>query len=87
MYIRVYTSYMSMAKIFWSGNSQAVRLPRDMRFPKNVGELEMVKDGERLILSPRTHKEFGSDFLAVLGSMPDFRRPPQKRTRRKQIFP
>jgi virulence-associated protein VagC len=77
---------MTVAKIFWSGNSQAIRLPRAMRFPQNIGELEMVKDGERLILSPCTHKEFGPDFLAVLGSMPDFRRPPQKRTRRKRIF-
>ena len=78
---------MSVAKIFWSGNSQAVRLPKDMRFPKNVGELEMTRDGDRLILEPKSHKIFGADFLAVLGSMPDFKRPPQKRTRRKSIFP
>ena len=78
---------MTLAKVFWSGNSQAIRLPKAMRFGKDVEVVEMVKDGERLILKPRSHREFGKDFLAILGSMPDFRRPPQKRTRPKRIFP
>jgi virulence-associated protein VagC len=78
---------MVFAKVFWSGNSQAIRLPRHMRFAKNVEEVELVKDGEQLILRPRFRKEFGEDFMAVLGSMPDFRRPPQKRTRRQRMFP
>jgi len=51
------------------------------------GDLLDQRDGERLILKPRSHREFGEDFLAVLGSMPDFRRPPQNRTRRKRMFP
>jgi virulence-associated protein VagC len=78
---------MVFAKVFWSGNSQAIRLPRTMRFAKNVEEVELVKDGDQLILKPRLRKEFGDDFMAVLGSMPDFRRPLQKRTRRSRIFP
>ena len=78
---------MTTAKVFWSGNSQAIRLPREMRFAENVGEVELIQEGDRLILSPIRNREFGEDFFAVLGSMPDFKRPPSKRTKRRPIFP
>ncbi len=39
------------AKIFKSGNSQAVRLPAEFRF--DVDEVFIEKDGEKVILSPR----------------------------------
>lgn len=78
---------MTLAKIFWSGNSQAVRLPKTMRFPKDWKEVEIRKEGEGLILEPRRPKKLSQEFLDVLGSMPEFRRPKQVRTRRKRIFP
>ena len=78
---------MSTAKIFWSGNSQAVRLPKSLRFPSGVTEIDVHRDGESLVFEPRQPKTFGDDFLAVLGSLPDFRRPRQTRTKRKRIFP
>lgn len=78
---------MTTAKIFWSGNSQAIRLPGKFRFPKSVEEVELSLEGDRLIISPVRRREFGKDFYYVLGSMPDFERPPQTRTRRPPIFP
>lgn len=78
---------MTTAKIFWSGNSQAIRLPSKLRFPKSVEEVEMSREGDRLIISPVRHRDFGKDFFSILGSMPDFKRPPQTRTRRPAIFP
>ena len=78
---------MTTAKVFWSGNSQAIRLPRTVRFPKGVDEVEVVAEGDGLHLRPVRAREFGKEFFAVLGSMPDFKRPPQTKTRRPPVFP
>jgi antitoxin VapB len=39
------------AKVFRSGNSQAVRLPKDFRF--DVDEVEVSREGDAVILRPR----------------------------------
>lgn len=39
------------AKVFKSGNSQAVRLPKDFRF--DVDEVEVMREGDAVILRPR----------------------------------
>lgn len=75
------------AKVFQSGNSQAVRLPREVRFPDDVREVRVRREGERLILEPVLAANFEERFWKVLGTMPDFRRPPQKRQRRRLIGP
>ena len=43
------------AKVFKSGNSQAVRLPKDFRL--DVDEVEISKEGEAIILRPLTGKK------------------------------
>jgi antitoxin VapB len=78
---------MRTVKVFRSGNSQAVRLPRDVRFPEHVREVRVTREGRRLVLDPVAPERFDDAFWTVLGSMPDFRRPPQKRQRRSPIFP
>ena len=40
-----------IAKVFRSGNSQAVRLPKDFRF--DVDEVEVSREGDALILRPK----------------------------------
>lgn len=40
-----------IAKVFRSGNSQAVRLPRDFRF--DVDEVEVSREGDAVILRPK----------------------------------
>ena len=55
------------AKIFQSGNSQAVRIPKEFRF--DVTEVEIFKRGDELVLKPRT-KNLGVAFK-LLGQMPN----------------
>jgi hypothetical protein len=40
------------AKLFWTGRSQAVRLPKDFRFL--TSEVEIHREGERVVLEPPT---------------------------------
>ena len=39
-----------IAKVFQSGNSQAVRLPKDFRL--DVSEVEITREGDALTLAP-----------------------------------
>ncbi len=39
------------AKVFRSGNSQAVRLPKEFRF--DVDEVEITREGDAVVLRPR----------------------------------
>ena len=41
---------MDTAKIFWSGRSQAVRLPKAFRF--DGGEVRIRREGDRVVLEP-----------------------------------
>lgn len=75
------------AKVFQSGNSQAVRLPREVRFPPGVTELAVRREGDRLVLSPVRPTTFGPAFWDALGAWPTFRRPRQARQRRGRVFP
>jgi antitoxin VapB len=75
------------AKVFRSGNSQAVRLPKELRFEDGVVELAVERRGEALILRPKRRGRFSDEFLKTLGAWPDFERPPQGRERRRRLFP
>ncbi len=73
---------MDYARIFQSGNSQAVRLPKEYRF--DVAQVEIFRRGNEIVL-----REQATDALAlfdVLSSLPgDFMEqgrddaPPQER--------
>jgi antitoxin VapB len=41
---------MALARIFQSGNSQAVRLPKDFRF--DVDQVEIFRRGDEIVLRP-----------------------------------
>ena len=41
---------MDTAKVFWSGRSQAVRLPKAFRF--DTDEVRIRRDGDRIVLEP-----------------------------------
>jgi len=62
------------AKIFRTGRSQAVRLPKEVRFDEDQGEVRVWREGSRVILEPLD--EWPEAFLAALGSCPDFPEPP-----------
>ena len=55
------------AKIFQSGNSQAVRIPKEFRF--SATEVEIFKRGDEIVLKPKP-KNLGLAFN-LLTEMPD----------------
>ena len=77
---------MATAKVFQSGNSQAVRLPKDFRFPAGIEEVSIRRQGERLILEPIQHQDWPEDFWKAFGGMSDdFERPGQVRQKRESL--
>ena len=58
---------MSKARVFKSGNSQAVRLPKQFRF--DVDEVEISRRGGEIVL--RKPKRNLAQAFALLGAMPD----------------
>ena len=58
---------METAKIFTSGNSQAVRLPKEYRF--HTDEVSIQKVGESIILYPK--EKALSTFIEGLNSFTD----------------
>ena len=57
---------MSKARVFKSGNSQAVRLPKQFRF--QVNEIEIVRHGKEVIL--KVPERNLSRAFATLAAMP-----------------
>ena len=58
------------AKLFKSGGSQAVRLPREFRF-EGQEEVFIFREGDRVILEP-VRRRWSREFLELAGSAPDF---------------
>jgi antitoxin VapB len=61
------------AKLFKSGGSQAVRLPKEFRF-EGEEEVQVYRQGNRVILEP-VKKTWSRRFLDLAGSAPDFPYP------------
>lgn len=75
---------MATAKVFKSGNSQAVRLPKAFRVEGK--ELDIFRRGDEIVLRPPKKKEGLLDVLDLLTALPDDmfegikdERPPQRR--------
>lgn len=61
------------AKLFKSGGSQAVRLPRGYRF-EGQEEVAIYRKGNQVILEP-VRRQWSREFLEIIGSAPDFPYP------------
>jgi virulence-associated protein VagC len=72
----IYSTHM-IAKIFKSGNSMALRLPKELR--PVAGEVEVVALGERWIVSPIKPVSWPKGFFSRirLSDPTPFMRPPQ----------
>lgn len=57
---------MSRAKLFQNGGSQAVRLPKDYRFPETDGEVIVRREGRKVILEPVD--QWPAEFVSCLGA-------------------
>jgi antitoxin VapB len=80
---------MQTAKLFWSGRSQAVRLPKHFRFPGE--EVRIRRQGEAVILEPVADDWSWLD--AIVGRLDrdvaeaaDEEPPHQSRTRLDRLF-
>lgn len=60
---------MSIAKVFRSGNSQAVRIPREFQF--DTDEVEIQRRGDEIVLR-RPLRNLRSAFDALAGMPADF---------------
>ncbi len=63
------------AKLFKTGGSQAVRLPRAYRFPGQT-EVLIRREGKRVVLED-ARRAFSRRFLALAGSAKEFPYPPE----------
>ena len=64
------------AKLFQNGGSQAVRLPKEYRFPEDQHEVLVRRDGNRVILEPIN--EWPPGFADLIGAWKEpIERPPQ----------
>ena len=76
---------MATARVFKSGNSQAVRLPKAFRL--KGPEVEISRRGDEVVLREKPQKKRGlSEVLDILAAMPDEMfedikddRPPEER--------
>ncbi len=59
-------SRVAKAKIFSNGGSQAVRLPKAVRFPDDQREVSVHREGRRVILEPAD--EWSAEFRSALGA-------------------
>jgi antitoxin VapB len=65
------------AKLFQNGRSQALRLPKELRF-EGQAEVRIHREGNRLIVEPLEPEDTWSEaFLATAGAEPDFA-PPER---------
>jgi antitoxin VapB len=63
------------AKLFRSGGSQAVRLPKGYRF-EGQKEVLIYRNGSRVILEPE-RRTWSREFLNLSGSAKEFPYPPE----------
>jgi antitoxin VapB len=75
---------MATARVFKSGNSQAVRLPKEFRL--KGPEVEIFRRGEEIVLRERPKKRTLAEAFHILADMPEdvFKdikdtRPPEER--------
>jgi antitoxin VapB len=68
------------AKLFQNGASQAVRLPKEFRFPDDQTEVVVRREGRAIVLEPVD--EWPDEFRACLGAWhAEIPRPPQRNVR------
>ena len=57
------------AKVFWSGTSQAVRLPKAFRFSSN--EVSIRRDGDAVVLDPLEKRRWPPGYWDRYGLVGD----------------
>jgi antitoxin VapB len=69
------------ASVFWTGRSQAVRLPKEFRF--NGNSVSVRREGNAVILEPA--QDWPENYVESFAGVPDdFDRPPQGTIEKRQ---
>jgi antitoxin VapB len=75
--------FMAIAKVFKSGNSQAIRIPKEFRL--KVTEVELVRQGDDILIREPKPRSLVAAFKALASMPADFfaegreDSPPQER--------
>ena len=72
---------MSRTTLFQSNRSQAVRLPKDVAFPKGVKEVAILKEGRKRVIVPA--EAVWDDFFDMPGIDLPTREQPVAQVREK----
>jgi antitoxin VapB len=75
---------MVQTRLFESNKTQAVRLPKEVAFPPDVKEVEIMRMGRSVIISPVGDR--WTDFFDKLPACPDFERPAQPPLDERDLF-
>jgi antitoxin VapB len=67
--------FVVQTRLFESNKTQAVRLAREVAFPPDVKEVEVIRVGRSVVISPVGER--WSDFFDKAPTCPDFERPEQ----------
>ena len=71
----------ALAKVFKSGNSQAVRLPKEFRL--DVDEVEVTRQGDGLLLTPAA-TPYGLRLLELMEALGDAMEVPEELPQQKR---
>jgi antitoxin VapB len=64
------------ARVFWTGRSQAVRLPKEFRFETETDTVLVHREGHAVVIEPANDWPVG--YVESFAGVPDdFTRPPQ----------
>jgi antitoxin VapB len=67
---------MKTAKLFATGGSQAIRLPKEFRFEGS--EVYVIREGDRVVLIPKRKRVWPRGFFRTIRIGDSrFKRPPQ----------
>lgn len=64
------------AKLFRNGRSQAIRLPKELRFDEDETEVRIRREGNCLIVE--SIDEWPDEFWTLFGSVPDLEVPQRR---------
>ncbi len=79
MYRRVFVK-SKKARVFWTGRSQAVRLPKEFRFQTDT--VVVHRQGSAVVVEPA--HEWPEDYVKSFAGLPqDFARPPQAKLEKR----
>lgn len=59
-------------RVFRSGNSQAVRIPKELSFPDGLQDVEIERRGDELVIRPLRQQKLTGLRTALAAFSPDF---------------